>query len=61
MFPISIFAGNKVGVEDVIGKSFHTLDLFCLIKKKIANDQIMAGITSSEDSASNCLLRYCIC
>lgn len=59
--PISIFAGNKVGVEDAIGKFFHTLYFFFLTKKKIANDQIIAGITSSEGFISNCLLRYCIC
>lgn len=59
--PISIFAGNKVGVENEIGKFFHVLNFFCLTKKKIANDQIMAGIASSEGLVSNCLLRYCIC
>lgn len=59
--PISIFAGNRVGVENAIGKFFHTLNNFCLINKKIANDQVMAEIACSEGLVSNCLLRYCIC
>lgn len=59
--PISMFAGNKGGVENAIRKFLHTLNFFCLTKKKIANDQITAGIASSEGLVSICLLRYCIC
>lgn len=59
MFLSSMFTGNKVEMKNAIRMFFHTLFYFiCLTKKEIDNDQIMAGIASSEGLVSSYLPEY---